>query len=367
MTRIIDKEVFLTLLKAGLWEKEVQLAEYNSIDFAEVMRIAEEQSVVGLITAGLARVKDMKIPQAVVLQYVGATLQIEQRNKIMNSFLAEIMVKLQEEGIYAILVKGQGVAQCYEKPLWRASGDVDLVLDNNNYNKAKNHLLTMSDSQEEVKGRKHIELSIEGWIVELHGSLRGDVLRRIDKEIDETINEVLNRGKVRVWKNGTVDVYLPAHNEDVILIFTHIIQHFVQGGIGLRQICDWCRLLWTYKESLNRGLLEQRIKNAGLMTEWMVFGSMAVNYLGMPIEAMPFYKKAGCYLRKARRLLSFIMKTGNMGHNRDTSYYARHSYVVSKLISLWRHFLDTVELFFIFPLDSVKILGRTVVNGMKRL
>ena len=71
------------------------------------------------------------------------------------------------------------------------------------------------------------------------------------------------------------------------------MHHFTPGaileeGVGLRQVCDWCRLLWTYKDSLNYGLLEQRIKRAGLMSEWKAFGAYAVDYLGMPVEAIPF-------------------------------------------------------------------------------
>ena len=38
----------------------------------------------------------------------------------MNAYVAELIKKLSENDIHAILVKGQGIAQCYEKPLWRS-------------------------------------------------------------------------------------------------------------------------------------------------------------------------------------------------------------------------------------------------------
>lgn len=44
---------------------------------------------------------------------------------------------------------------------------------------------------------------------------------------------------------------MPRAEEDVVYVFAHILQHFFKGGIGLRQICDWCRLLYTYRDSLN--------------------------------------------------------------------------------------------------------------------
>lgn len=52
-----NTEVFYALLRAGLWEKDIQLEALEAIDYAEIMRIAQEQSVVGLIAAGLEHEK----------------------------------------------------------------------------------------------------------------------------------------------------------------------------------------------------------------------------------------------------------------------------------------------------------------------
>ena len=68
-------------------------------------------------------------------------------------------------------------------------------------------------------------------------------------------------------------------------MFTHILQHFYKGGIGLRQICDWCRLLWMYRTELDLAKLEGRLRRAGLMTAWKAFGAFSVEYLGMDAGA----------------------------------------------------------------------------------
>ena len=57
----------------------------------------------------------------------------------------------------------------------------------------------------------------------------------------------------------------------------------------------------------------------GAMTEWKVFASLAVQYLGMPVDAMPFYDSAPKWQNKADKLLSYILSTGNFGHKRDQS------------------------------------------------
>lgn len=357
--------VFFELVKSGLWGTEVRLSSYGVIDYSSIYTLAEEQSVVGLITAGLEQVKDVKVPQEVLLQFIGSCLQIEQRNKLLNGLVAQLIEKLRGEDVYTLLVKGQGIAQCYDKPLWRASGDVDLFLSDNNYRKAFQILSNIASSvDEENKRAQHIAMTIDGWAVELHGTLRSGLWRKLDKEIDKVQRDVFYGGKVRSWMNGRTQVFLPAADEDVVFVFSHILQHFFKEGIGLRQICDWCRLLWTYKDSLNQELLGQRIRKARAMSEWKAFGALAVEYLGMPVEAMPFYSDSPKWSRKAERVMGFVLETGNFGHNRDYSYYKKYPYLVFKLISLWRHIMDTFRYFRLFPLDSLKVLWLKMQVGL---
>ena len=63
------EEIFFELVRAGLWEKEVRLAPYGEVDYSGVLRLAEEQSVVGLVAAELENVVDVKVPQAEALQF----------------------------------------------------------------------------------------------------------------------------------------------------------------------------------------------------------------------------------------------------------------------------------------------------------
>lgn len=61
-------------MRAGRWEKYARLLSFNPIDFQLVMSLAEEQSVVGFVAAGLEHVTDMKLPKEDVLQFVGHAL-----------------------------------------------------------------------------------------------------------------------------------------------------------------------------------------------------------------------------------------------------------------------------------------------------
>lgn len=327
----LDKniQVFLELVRAGLWEKEAYLSKYGEIDYNEVMRLAEMQSLDGLVTAGIEHVQDGKVPQDVVLQFVGNSLQLEQRNLAMNKFVAKLIEKLRKEDVYAVLVKGQGLAQCYERHHWRASGDIDLLLSDSNHRKAISYLIPLSSTHKNGGDySKEYAVTIDDWMIELHGSLRTGLSGRVDKMVDEVQNDVFCGGNVRSWDNNGTTVFLPSPDNDVFFVFTHFIKHFYKEGMNLRQICDWCRLLWTYKESLNHGLLESRIRKAGLMTEWKAFAALAVDYLGMPIDAVPLLdvrclKEDGRWKKKAEQVLKHILKGGPYSKVRDTWAIAR--------------------------------------------
>ena len=372
-----NTEAFLALLRAGLWKevkeedlqgKDSPLA-FSSVDWSEVYQLAEEQSVIGLVAAGVEKVQEVQgvnVPREWAFQFIGQTLQIEQRNKAMNEFVSSLVEKLRAAEVFTLLVKGQGISQCYERPLWRASGDVDLLLSEDNYEKAKSILLPLASSYDvEEKHAKHIGLTLDGWSVELHGTQHSELSNRIDRVIDEVQNDVFCGGSVRSWDNSGTTVLLPAPDNDVIFIFTHFIKHYFKEGVGLRQVCDWCRLLYTYKDSLNQILLEQRIRKARLMSEWKAFAALAVDYLGMPIEAMPLYSTEAKWKRKAKAICDYILEVGNFGHNRDMSYLGKYPYVIHKCISFWRRTGYLLRHASVFPWDSVRFFPSLVFNGVR--
>lgn len=361
-----NTQAFFALVRAGLWEQECPLLPYGAIDFKEVYRLAREQSLVGVVAAGLEHVMDVKVPKTDVLQFVGDTLQLEQRNLGMNKFLGELVEKMCAEGIHTLLVKGQGIAQCYGRPLWRTCGDVDLFLDAQNYEKAKKYLLPIANSIEpEGEYKKHLGMSIDSWVVELHGNLRCGLSNKMDRAIDIIQDDVFIGGNVRSWMNGRTQVSLPGVDCDILFVFTHFIKHFYTGGLGLRQICDWCRLLWTYREEIDANLLNNRLNQLGLLTEWKAFGAFAVYYLGMPLDAVPFYEGKSSWKRKADKICTFILEVGNFGHNRDMSYMSQKPYLLRKVKSFGLRIADVSRHAKVFPMDSLRFFPAIVLNGLR--
>lgn len=360
-------QAFFTLLRAGLWaEPEKQISLDCPVEWDEIYRQACEQSVLGLVLAGIDCLpNDQRPPKVLLLQWIGEIQMLEQRNREMNAFISELVERMRDAGIYTLLVKGQGIAQCYERPLWRSCGDVDFFLSENNYERAKEFLNPLASSNKvEGKYKQEYSLTLDPWVVELHGNMRCGLSAKMDKALDKIQREVFYGGDVRSWMNGKTQVFLPGINCDICFVFTHFLKHFYCGGIGLRQICDWSRLLWKYRDSVKIEDLEKHLTALGLTSEWKAFGVFAVDYLGMPSETVPLYSSEKKWRQKADRICKFIIKVGNFGQNRDMSYFEKYPYLVSKVISFGRRLTDLASHARLFPLDSIRFFPRIIINGL---
>ena len=372
----INQQAFFELLRTGLWgNRNPDIRIDRATDWQEVYQLAQEQSVQGLVLQGIDwfKVQSSKfnIPQVLLLQWIAEVQVIEQQNKDMNAFIADLIEKLRKNDIYALLVKGQGVAQCYEKPLWRSAGDMDLLLSDDNYDKAKMYLTPLaSEVETEYIGGKHLGMTIDGWVVELHGSLRVGLPNRINRELDDIQTDTFKCGNVRSWMNDRTQVFMLGKENDIVYVFVHFLNHFYKEGVGLRQICDWCRLMWMYRNEINVEKIETRIKKMRLVSEWKAFYNLASRYLGMPDLGSGLMVHDSRFDKKADRIMKFILKSGNMGHNRgswlmDHDSWLTRQYVVRKAFSMGRRIGDLINHARIFPLDSLRFFPRIMFNGVR--
>jgi hypothetical protein len=107
-------DVFFALLRVGLWEGENlnhDLDIDGTTDWGEVYRLAKQQSVVGLIAAGveIQSRKTKRIPHEMALKMARGMLKLEQRNIAMNRLIADLVNKMRVADIETLLVKGQGI------------------------------------------------------------------------------------------------------------------------------------------------------------------------------------------------------------------------------------------------------------------
>jgi hypothetical protein len=104
------------------------------------------------------------------------------------------------------------------------------------------------------------------------------------------------------------------------------------------------------------------------MSEWKAFAVFAVEYLGMPMEAMPLYdssyvQEVQKFKRKAEKICAFVLEVGNFGHKQRRDYSGQ-SYFVRKFNSFWGRLSDMLRHFTLFPKDSIVFFGGVIRTGV---
>ena len=277
------RRTFLTLVRSGLWNTPVDptpFSSMNSADWEEIYQLARTQALVAITFDGvLSLPAELRPPRPLYLQWAAKVVQIEQSNLRLNEELPEVFMPYREAGLHPILLKGQGIATHYINPLHRQCGDIDVYIGKEGQPIANNILLRHG------AGNRYFQRLIQEWYPQ-HAETR---------EIHE------------------YPVSLPPVTFNALYIFMHAFVHFLNSGIGLRQVCDWTRLLATRHEDIDKLLLEKYFRKVGLLRAAKAFGYIAVHYLGLPEDNLPFSVKG--MERAGEILLDDIFATGNFGQH----------------------------------------------------
>lgn len=353
-------EAFFALVRGGMWEAPVSLEAMGERDWNGVLQLMQKQAVAGLVGAGMAHLVGERPPKAFRNFVVSTVYSMEQRNQQMNAFLEKQGEDFETMGAHPLLIKGQGVAQCYERPLLRASGDIDYLSTGEDFERLAQYLLERSDSRDEQTiGSSHQVLILGDFEVELHGNINMGLGERWDRILGEKQQREFSQGQYRMWGKQR----LPSYQFDVIQVFTHILKHFYKGGIGLRQVCDWCRLLYVGSAEIDHQVLRQDLEELQIMQEWQAFGCFAADYLGMPTEKIPFYTSK--FHQKGRLIADYILEVGNFGHHRIGNHSVAKTYIGRKLQTFCLRIKDYVHHVRIFPLNSVRFFLGMTKRGLK--
>lgn len=320
------ENLLILMLKSSLWNKQEDQKVWEKlvagkaakIDWERIVNLAMEQTVVGHFTDAITRLpKDLRPEKSLYFSLVSQVSDIEKRNVQMNRFAYILMDNLERKGCHALLLKGQGVGRNYRNPLHRQPGDIDLLLINNvEYNRARDLLGRIAESEgDENKERQHSDFVVKGFVVEVHGQFQFLICRQFTEGLKKWTSERLKAIPVSVnlmnHSESQEKVLLPPVQFDVVFTFAHMLNHFMTGGVGLRQICDCMMFLHKNYEEIDKELLKEDLEQLGLTKFWKVYAAVTVDFLGYPKERMPLYDTS--FRRKGERMLENVFKTGNFG------------------------------------------------------
>lgn len=284
----IIQQQFFALVQAGLWGTEADASLFDGqTDWTLLYQSARAQALLGIVLDGIQTLPaEKRPPRMLYLKWCNTLLNIEEKNRLLNRELANVYALCRENGVEPVLLKGQGVAQNYRNPMHRQCGDIDLYIGKGNYAKV-NNLLRAEATGEHEENHKHSSIEWHGVTIENHCTLTRLSAPAADRFLQQEIRQWHNSDRCRALQVEECTATLPPLAFEVVYILTHSALHFLNEGIGLRQVCDWASLLHHQREHIDRQEVNRLLKGMGLTKAARIFGVVAVKYLHLPAEELP--------------------------------------------------------------------------------
>lgn len=362
------EKVFFSAVRAAFWKTPVEVPEGFS-EWGQVMALAKIQTLTGLVGDVLMRTPEVRecLPAGLLAKLKMIPVQNLGSHNLLNSSLIKVVSTLREAGVESVLLKGQGIARYYPVPELRQCGDIDLYVGQENYARAYDALLPVVsgiDKKSALEVGKHFHAELGIVTVEVHRYVSQDSFRKQNEILQRYAYEGVTKD-LKVFDFGGVPVNTPSDNFNVFFIFYHLWHHFMTGGIGLRQFCDWMMILHACHGSLSVDYLESILTEMRLLKPWKALGCVLVDYLGLPADEMPLYDPR--LSRKSSRILKRVLREGNFG--RQTAYGRKRTrhYIYEKLYSLMCHISRYFGLFFLFPGIALREFGNMFIGGTERV
>ena len=335
---ILKDRVFsalLALLRAGLWEREVDEMSLFPLDeqqWRELYRISHSQTVTGIVYRGISYLPEHLMPPTMHgLKWVAQVDAIERRSEQMNKALAALCKVFSEAGLHPVLQKGQGVAQMYAVPSLRESGDIDLWFPADEWTAAAEVAKRISGSFTMMPDGAGI-YKWQGFDVEHHSRLMDLHNPFVQGYVDE-LGRSYGYETMLLGAEEDLKIVIPSPVLNLLILNTHILKHALGWGVGLRQLCDMARASYCLSDRVDKDEMQKVYQKLGLDRWNQLLHAFLVKHLGLPKVSLPYMDIA----EDAQPLLEIVYQAGNFGCQHDDRTTAENS--------AWRRKLSTATTF----------------------
>ena len=309
--------LFFELIQVSIGKLDALSREPSTAEWNALYGMAVKQAVAGVCFCGVQRLpKEQQPPKGLLLQWFALAEQIKQRNRLVNARACELQKQLEDDGLRACVLKGQGVARLYDfnddvnvnlnlndkLGAYRQSGDIDVWVDGERDDTIR-HMKAHYKCDRAVI--HHIDVEVFDDVpVEVHFVPSYSYCLPRYRVYKRFFNEYKNE----CFVPSSLGLCVPSLGFNVVYMLLHIFRHVFHEGIGLRQLMDYYFVLRNVNVKRNANVIKAlremgllRFAAAVMYVEREVFGLQKEYMLCEPDE------KAG------RFLLDEIMRAGNFG------------------------------------------------------
>lgn len=338
-------KAMLSLLRAGLWEREPDDLSPFPLTVAQwwdVYHTSVRQAVAALVCRGLHYLPTPLLPPDVLMaHWVAKTDRIVRQNRQANTVICRLMQLMRLNGLRPVLLKGQGVAALYERPLLRECGDIDLWFPSAGEAQAAACLMRKAGCRIERLSDGSCGYSWQGQEIEHHTRLF-DLCNPLLKYRLASLTRQYGFAGLALCggpsatggaSESQTTVTVPSPMLNLLLLNAHILKHLMGRGIGLRQFCDMARAYHALRGSYQPDELMAVYRRTGLLKWSGQLHAFLGAELGLQATDIPF---ADDDTTVSPRLLH-IVEGGDFGHHATTRSHAS--------VTIWGHKMQTLLAF----------------------
>lgn len=344
---IVQRQL-LSIIKAALWGVKPDESLFESVDWKELIQLADVETVTGLLLDGLALLSPKLFPsEDRVMQLAGRQNKYAQYNQVHRDTIVQIDKTLKNNGIKAVFMKGQITGLRYPKPLHRQPGDIDFVVGKGDFAKTLDILETIGRVDRYLVHEHHGMAWINGVTVEPHYKVHNYQRPSTDKAMQEMFAEVFPDKLITAGIDGHEVSVFPPTFESVFLV-SHMVNHVYEEGLGLRQVIDYAMFLDKCADMVDWLQHDERLCKMRMQRAFRIFSCICVTYLGLPlphqIEPFSFREKEW-----ARKMMEDILTVGNFGRGK---YVFHHNGWKDALSNYHWVFGRCIHLAFVCPSEA---------------
>lgn len=301
MPSITEKEeALLSLLACELFRREPQI-NASAVDWASLLDEGNRHAVAALLYPGMRQITET--PEELLARARGAALAAAEASERMLNSQQAVLALLRERDIPCAVLKGTSVACHYPHPELRVPGDIDLLVDAEDFEEACDALIADGFALS-YDSEKHICFQKRDAWVEMHRMV--SVFPENEKGCftSEYMREALQHTAMK--QLGSADFPMLSGMYQLIALLAHMEQHLSTSGLGLRQLCDWAVTAHAQREEIGKMELAL-LDRCGLLHFAKIVTRLCEMHLGLP----PFGWSADAPLALMDTVMRDILDGGN--------------------------------------------------------
>ncbi len=313
---------FITLLRNALHITDELPAEVSAEEWAEIYKFAQKQALLGVIFQAVKTITNQNKPQfALLMQWTATAEKIRGMNKKFYVECQRLTKLFEDNGRKTAILKGQANSLLYPDKYIRQPGDIDIYVEGGKDSVIKllDTMGLLSKEEEELMCYHHVHLEQKDSdiVVEVHfrpssGFYNPFCNKRLQKFLLE---------EIKASQLNDLGFCVPTMKFALAMQLAHVQRHFIEEGIGLRQITDYCLLLKNSTHD-DRAAISAMLGDYGLkrFSAALMYVLKSIYNLDESLMLCPPDEKRG------KILLTAIIDGGNFGwfrSNRKTGDFAR--------------------------------------------